>query len=114
MTHLFKGMFAALLLTNGMQTHAGLITFDDLSAGDSVTTIGNVNFSFSDGIDLVVSNLFLTSSGGNYLGTADPSNLNVFFPLERLTLDFAEAITEITVNFISSPSVPLRLLPAPH
>lgn len=86
--------------------HSDTINFDNLNSGDPVTTIQGVTFSSNiSGYTLVVSNIFDTTSGSKYLGVGD-GGLEVFFPGDVVTLTFANPITSLTANFISSPNTP--------
>ncbi len=97
---------AALLLLLAYNAHAVVIDFDALAPGTPVATIDGVTFSSNIiGYDLVVSTGFDTTSGLNYLGV-DDGGFEVFFPQDVVTLTFADAITSLTVNFISSPVTP--------
>lgn len=53
----------------------------------------------------MVSNIFDTTSGSNYLGVGD-GGFEVFFPGDVVTLTFANPITSLSANFISSPDTP--------
>ncbi|KPJ91869.1 MAG: hypothetical protein AMJ53_10550 [Gammaproteobacteria bacterium SG8_11] len=101
--------FFALILFFFMYSgaQATLIDFDALAPGTPVTTIEGVTFSSNTGLDLIVSNIFDAASGDNYLGVDDDWD-EVFLPFfgDVITLDFAEAITSLTVSFVSTPFPP--------
>jgi hypothetical protein len=86
--------------------HSNIINFDALTPGTVVSTIQGVTFSSNiTGYNLVVSNIFDTTSGSNYLGVGD-GGFEVFFPGDVVTLAFADPITSLAMNFISSPNTP--------
>lgn len=87
---------------------ATIIDFDDLTPGTVVDTIQGVTFTSSVdalGLDLIASTGFDTTSGLNYLGV-DDGGFEVFFPGDTVTLNFAAPVTNLTVDFISSPFTP--------
>ena len=100
--------FTAIALLLGSEAQAVVIDFDDLSAGAPVTSIEGVTFSSNTGLDLIVSNVFDAASGENYLGVDDGLS-EVFLPSfgDIVTLDFAAAITSLSVSFISTPAAPV-------
>ena len=57
------------------------------------------------GLDLIVSSVFDTSSGQNYLGVNDGGS-EAFFPGDTIDLVFDTAITSLSVNFISTANSP--------
>jgi hypothetical protein len=90
--------------------HSYIIDFDALTPGTVVTTIptipGVVTFSSTiTGYSLVVSDIYNTTSGSNYLGVGDGGSA-VFLPADVVTLTFANPITSLSVNFISSQYTP--------
>ena len=98
----------ALLLATKAQ--AVVIDFDGLSPGAPVTSIEGVTFSSNTGLDLIVSDVFDAASGENYLGVDDGLS-EVFLPSfgDVVTLDFASAITSLSVSFISTPAAPIGI-----
>ena len=89
--------------------HSATINFDNLTSGSLVTTINGVTFSSSVtpeySLDLVVSSVFDTSSGENYLGVGDGGS-EAFFPGDTIDLVFDTAITSLSINFISTSNTP--------
>ena len=85
------------------------IDFDNLADGSLVTTISGVTFSSSVtpdfGLDLVVSSVYDTTSGQNYLGVGDGGS-EAFFPGDTIDLVFATPITSLSINFISTANTP--------
>ncbi|MDJ0740355.1 MAG: hypothetical protein QNJ91_11590 [Gammaproteobacteria bacterium] len=98
---------AAIVALAGANAQAAVIDFDSTPPGTAVTSIAGVAFSSNTGLDLVVSNVFDAASGDNYLGVDDGGS-EVFLPSfgDVITLDFATAITGLSVSFISTPAAP--------
>lgn len=99
---------ATALLLHATTAYSATINFDDLAVGTTVTEIttedGTVSFSSNTGLDLIVSAIFDTSSGTNYLGVENASEL--FIPGDVITLNFSDPINYFSVDFIGSPGVP--------
>ena len=89
--------------------NAVTIDFDSLVSGSLVNSINGVTFSSSVtpefGLDLIVSSVFDTSSGENYLGVGDGGS-GAFFPGDTIDLVFDAAITSLSINFISTSNTP--------
>lgn len=109
-----KTRFSILLVVSvfvifgGVPVSATTIDFDALTPGSVVGTIEGVTFTSSVsawGLDLIVSDIFDTTSGENYLGVGD-GGWEVFLPLDVVTLTFDVPVTSLTVDFISSPVTP--------
>jgi hypothetical protein len=101
-------LFLTCLVLFQKTTSASPITinFDSLSSGTLVSMIDGVTFSTNIiGYDLVVSQIFETTSGSNYLGVND-GGLEVFLPGDVITLSFDSPITALSLDFISSPGTP--------
>ena len=107
---LWLAAVAALpLIMPAQEAGADVIDFDAIAAGTAVTTVGGVSITATDinafALDLVVSDLFDTDSGENYLGV-DDGGFEVFLPGDTITLDFVAPITMLTVSFITTPIAP--------
>lgn len=101
-----KTVVPALVLSLlGATAHAASIDFDSMATGGLITTVGEVTFTSDTGLPLVVSSIFDTSSGFNYLGVAD-TPLEVFMPGDTVTLAFSLPVTYLAVKFVSSPATP--------
>lgn len=102
-----RALVAAGLLLLAGQTHAVLIDFDDVAAGTPIDTIGNVQFSFNNGLQLIASDTFDTSSGANALGVDDGgSQAFLEFFGDVVTLSFDTPIVSLSVAFVSTPGTP--------
>lgn len=105
--HRIKIIALSFSLLSSLGVEADIINFDSLAPGDTVASLNGVTFSSNIvGLDLIVTDIFDTTSGDNYLGVDDSFGFDVFFPGDEITLDFAEAITELAVSFISTPLTP--------
>ena len=70
-----------LLFFSSVESHSTTIDFNALALGTVETTIQDVAFCFNiSGYDLIVSNIFDTTSGSNCLGAGD-GGLEVFHTL---------------------------------
>jgi hypothetical protein len=96
---------ACLLLLSPIAHSSTIIDFDNLADGTVVSIIDGVTFSSSVapeyGFDLVVSNVFDTTSGQNYLGVGDGGS-EAFFPGDTIDLTFATPINSLSISFVST------------
>ena len=87
---------------NGMDSQT--LNFDNQIAGDTIasgSSLGSLVFNYDfDGLDLIISNEFATSSGNNYLGIDDGSD-QAFFSGDSFNLNFYNSINALGMFIIS-------------
>lgn len=97
----------AFFLVSILNVSALTIDFDSLDAGTHVDIIDGVDFSSNVvdlGLELAVVTGFDTTSPYNYLGVIDPltGDSDIFLPGDEIYLNFPEAITLLSVSFVSA------------
>ena len=93
------------LLAIPVNASALLIDFDSLTAGDTVNEVDGVSFSSNTGLGLIVSDIFDTTSGENYLGVNDGAD-EVFLGSfnDQIYLSFSQDVIGISVSFVGAPA----------
>jgi hypothetical protein len=105
------GYTSLTAFTNAVGTFSSLesstLDFDDLAAGATIQDgdiLDSIQISFDiGGLDLIVTDLYDTTSGNNCLGVND-SGQEVFFSGDGLTFSFADPVQAFSIYVIGSPN----------
>ncbi|MEW6990697.1 hypothetical protein AADZ91_08390 [Colwelliaceae bacterium 6441] len=91
-----------LTAISGMDSQT--LNFDNQNAGDTIasgSSLGSLVFNYDfDGLDMIISDEFITSSGNNYLGIDDGTD-QAFFSGDSFIINFYSSINALGLFIVS-------------